>query len=289
MAQKEKKEKAPRPYKGVADEIREQHQKMGDMSLKEKIAYFWYYYKVHTIVTIVVAAIAIHFIYGLVTAKDTGFYGIMLNSYMLDGNDMEASFSEYADIDLENYECFIDTDSSFSYQSMSQYDVATNQQIVALVQAKELDAFVLNDQVFYNFAFNSMLMDLRDVFTEEELSKYEGNIYYIDYADIRESEEAELSYEDIMAESAKRREATWEEITAEAESHRNPEDMEQPIPIGIYVGDSPFINKTASYPEKVPIYGISITSQRLDICKKYLNYLFDEEIPFDQMLADPVY
>ncbi len=289
MTTNEKPAKENRPYKGVSDEIRQQHQKMKDMSLKEKITYFWYYYKIHTIIAILVVVIAGNFIYTLATAKDTAFYGIMLNSYMLSREDMEASFCEYADIDLESYECFIDTDSSFSYQSMSEYDVATNQQIMAMIHAGELDAFVLNDQVFYNFAFNALLHDLRDVFTEEELAKYEGSIYYIDYAKVKEAEESDLSYEMIMEESAERREATAEDIMAEAETHRNPETMEEPIPVGIYLNDSPFIEKTNSYPEKVPIYGISITSKRPDICKKYLDYLLDEEIPFDQMLADPVF
>ena len=38
----------------VNDEIREQHQKMKGKSRKEKFAYFWEYYKVHTLVAILV-------------------------------------------------------------------------------------------------------------------------------------------------------------------------------------------------------------------------------------------
>ena len=39
-----KKEKEPRPYRGVIDEIREQQHKTKDMSLKGKWQYFWDYY-----------------------------------------------------------------------------------------------------------------------------------------------------------------------------------------------------------------------------------------------------
>ena len=285
----QKAQKDPRPYKGVSDEIREQTLKMKEMTLKEKISYFWTYYKIHTAVAILIIGVVTSFLYNIITSKDTAFYGIMLNAYMLDRTAMETSFSEYAGIDTETYECFIDTDSSFSYQSMSEYDVATNQQIVALVQAKELDSFILNDQVFFNFSFNGMLMDLREVFTEEELAKYEGNIYYIDNAEILAAEQDEMTYEDIMDESAMRRSATTEEILAEAETHRNPDTMEDPIPVGIYMTDSPFVQKTGSYPDKVPIFGISVTTQRIDTAKKYLNFLLDEEIPFEEMIADSIF
>ena len=40
-------------YRGIIDEIREQQRKMKDMTWKERFAYYWEYYKVHTIVTIV--------------------------------------------------------------------------------------------------------------------------------------------------------------------------------------------------------------------------------------------
>ena len=51
----EKQEKKPREYRGVQDEIHEQHLKMKDMTLKEKLKYFWYYYKFHTLAVILVA------------------------------------------------------------------------------------------------------------------------------------------------------------------------------------------------------------------------------------------
>ena len=37
----QQKEKKPREYRGVSDEIREQHQKTKNMTFKERLAYFW--------------------------------------------------------------------------------------------------------------------------------------------------------------------------------------------------------------------------------------------------------
>ena len=49
-----KKEKSPKEYRGVIDEIRQQQMKTKEMSTKGKLEYFWDYYKVHTIVAILV-------------------------------------------------------------------------------------------------------------------------------------------------------------------------------------------------------------------------------------------
>ncbi|MGN0376123.1 MAG: hypothetical protein ACI4ED_00655 [Suilimivivens sp.] len=274
----------PKEYKGVQDEIRQQHMKTKDMSLKEKLSYFWYYYKVHTFVIIIAVIAVCSYIYTMATAKDYIFYEIMLNSSQLNGDVLEASFGEYAGLDLENYECFIDTLSTLSYQSQSGYDMATFQKIIALIQSKDLDAMVLDAEVFYNFSFNGMMMDLRNVLSEEELARYEGNIYYIDYAEIRKAEEEEDTAS-LTQEDEDRNQATLEEISAEAETHKHPENMEEPVPVGIFADNAPLVQKTGCYNGLVPIYGIVITSQRTDTAKKYLDYIFDENIPFENMIT----
>lgn len=276
----------PKEYRGVNDEIRQQHMKAKDMSFKEKLGYFWYYYKIHTLVAVIVIIFGSVWIHDIVTAKDHNFYGIMLNSSHLDGDALETSFGEYAGLDNEKYECFIDTLSTLSYQSQSEYDLATFQKMIALVQSKDLDVMVLDGQVFYNFSFNSMLMDLRNVFSEEELSQYEGNIYYIDYAKVREAEEADDNDDELMAEYEERNKATAEEIAMEAETHKHPENMTEPIPVGIFIDDSPLVQKTGAYNQLVPIYGIVITSQRTETAKQYLNYIWDDSIPFENMITE---
>ena len=277
----------PKEYKGVQDEIRQQHMKTKDMTFKGKLDYFWYYYKTHTIAAILILIFGITFIHNIVTAKDYNFYGIMLNSSILDGDAMAESFGEYAALDMENYECFIDTLSTLSYQSQNQYDMATLQKLVALVQSKDLDVMVLDAQVFDNFSFNGMLADLRDVMSEEELAKYEGKIYYLDYAEVRKAEDEEELKTDasISEELEKRNLATTEEIAKAAQAHRNPETMTDPIPVGIFMDEAPVSVKTGCYGELVPIFGFSVTSQRTDTAKKYLDYLWDETIPFDTMIA----
>lgn len=279
-----RKNNRPREYRGVIDEIREQQMKTRDMSLKGKLSYFWYYYKIHVLVTVIVLIVGGRLIYDMATAKDYNFYGMMMNSSHLDSEILQDAFGEYAQLDMENYKCFIDTLSDLSYQAQSEYDMATFQKVVALVQTGDLDVMVLDAQLFYNFSFNSMLMDLRNIFSEEELARYEGNIYYIDYAKVRRAVEAEDRGETVTNDYENLIDATPEEIAAEAQTHRHPETMEEPIPVGVFVGDSPMVQKTDCYSQLVPVYGVVSTGHRTDPSKKYLEFMWEENVPFETMV-----
>ena len=66
----------------VNDEIKEQHQKMKGRSKKEQFAYFWEYYKVHVLVTVLVLIFGGSLVYSIVTQKDPVMDAIFLNTYL---------------------------------------------------------------------------------------------------------------------------------------------------------------------------------------------------------------
>lgn len=283
-----KKSKEPRPYRGVQDEIREQQQKLHGKSLKEKFQYFWDYYRVHTLVSIVVIILLFSLIHDIRSAKDYIFYGLMLNAINLSGDSMESAFGEYAGLDLETYECFIDTDSTLSYRTTSQYDMATSQRLIALIQTKDLDALVLDSEVFNNYANNEMLIDLTMFYTPDELQKYEDYLYYVDKAQIDRANADPDYVNEALISVAESGTLTTDDIQKEAETHRHPENMENPIPVGIFLGDSPFVKKTGAYDILIPVFGISPTTTRPDIAKQYLEFLWDEQIDFASMKSEPL-
>ena len=281
MSGKDKKEKAPREYRGVIDEIRQQQMKMKDMSFKGKLAYFWDYYKIHTLVAVIVIIMSITLIHDIVSSKDYNFYAVMLNCRVPSDN-LEAVFSEYAQLDSETYDCFIDTNSTLSYTNINEYDMATTQRLLALVQTGDLDAVVFDSTTFKTYALNSMFHNLRDIMSAEELSQYEDRLYYIDYAQvIAEEEDDSVDMEEVNARST----ATTEDIIAEAETHRHPETMEEPVPVGIFMADCPFVTQTGLYSDTAPIYGAVITSQRLETALSYLSFLWEEKYDFLAILT----
>lgn len=278
------KEKKTRPYRGVNDEIREQHEKTKDMSLKGKLSYFWYYYKIHTLTALIILIIAGSLIHDIATRKDFNFYCVMLNNVYMSGDLLKESFGEYAGLDMENYECAIDTDATFSYSDTSNFSAANFQKLVALVQSHELDSMIIDSQVCYNFACNEVLADLRTILTEEELKQYEGKIYYIDFAPVRAADESEEALRAMQVEYSRISAFTPEEAIAEAQLHRSPEGMEEPVPVGIFMDDAPSVTKTNDYTNCVPIYAFSSTSERVTPAKQYLQYLWDDSVSFEDFV-----
>lgn len=241
-------------YRGVMDEIREQHHKLRNRPFKEKLAYFWEYYKIHTLVVVLLLTGIIYFIHSIVTSKDYCFYAVMLNSQPLSSDAIEQSFADYAALDSAHYDCYIDTDTTLgstdsseaAISQQAQYDMVVMQKLIAITQTNELDAVVFNDSVFETYAQNEMFMDLRTVLTEADLEKYADALLYVDY------------------------------------------ESQQHVPVGIYLDNSPFVKKSGCYYDTRPVFGISLSSQHSDTAVTYLHYLFDETIPFDEMLKMPL-
>lgn len=285
----QQKEKKPREYRGVSDEIREQHQKTKNMTFKERLAYFWYYYKIHTIAVIAILIFGGMLIHDITSSKDYCFYGVMLNSILLSEDKLETTFAEYADLDTQTYDCTIDTSSTLSYDTMTEFDMATAQRLIALVQTKDLDAVVFDSVIYNNYASNGMFLDLRDFLTEQELSAYEGRIYYVDQAEIDAADE-DANYENAGLISDQEGAAlTQEDVQAEADSHKDPQSMKDPIPVGIFMKDSPFAVKSNAYGDKEPVFGVSATTLRLDTARKYLEFLWDDNVDFASMKEEALY
>ncbi len=255
-------------HTSVSAEIRnEQKKALKDMSLKGKLMYFWDYYKVHTLVALLLIGVVVGITRDIINAKDYIFYASMINSYNLDSEAIASDFAAYADLDTEKYNCYIDTSSTLDLDSFSEYDIATTQMLMALVQTGDLDVMVSNADIFTNYAESEMFLDLRTVYTEEELAPYKDHLYYVDFAVITAKNENPVSVMDTP-------ELTDAERAAITEGHRHPETMKTPVPVGIFMDDSAFIKATGSYPLRPVIFGIVASTGKPENAKAYLEYLW---------------
>lgn len=270
-------------YKGVADEIRQQKLKAKDMSLKGKLDYYWYYYKIPFFAVVGVLLLLFFIIRDVVTIKDYNFYALMLNSSNLNGTAIGESFAEYASLDTEKYDCYIDTDFTVSLQESSQYDMASYMKLIAQSATSDFDAMVMDASMFYKLTNSEMFTDLREVMTEEELASYEGRIFYVDQALIDAADETDYDYEESQAETNALANATEKEIAALVEEHKRPETMDDPIPVGILIDDSPFIKETGCYDGQIAIYAVSATSTRKETALQFLSYIYEESMDFSEM------
>lgn len=295
----------------VWDDIKKQHKKVRKKGFKAMASYFWDYYKIPTAVIIVIALFSFYLIRDMASNLPYGFYAMMINSTMHpDGEVIGEDFAGYAGIDTSSYNVLIDTNQTLSTSSYNTYDVSTQERIMAITAAGDLDVMIADQSVFEQYARNSYMTDLRDLMSEDELKKYDGYIYYVDGAILKAIEDG--TYEQASSENTADNEsqgsqddssvagsnsaATDETISDEEISYMlgisspssivsedafvlpDPNSMEDPVPVGIILSDTAFMQSTNTYAGSVPIFGIIGNSSRTDLAIKFLEYL-NEYVP----------
>ncbi len=266
----------------VREEIREQQkQALSSMSFREKLAYFWDYYKVHTIVAICVIALAISFVRQVASNKPCAFYAVLLNAVpVLENTDTsviwEDEFQEFAGIDTETYQVIIDTSISLSAGGSSQYDMANRQKMAAMMHAGDIHTIVADTETFEGYARVGTFYDLTEIFSAEELAPYADLLYYTDAAAFDEEPGSTLT----------EMEAAERAYYAKIVDHSDPASMEKPIPVGIRIPSSG--NKLADagyyrylqeeghsfqgYPAET-VFGIPISVEDPKLALQFLTYL----------------
>lgn len=264
----------------VSEEIREVQKKaLSTMSTKEKLAYFWEYYKIHTLAAIIITAIVISLVKQYVTSKDTGFYAVLIDAITTDSNSglnkiWNEEFLEYAQIDPGEYEVSIDTSISMSENTDAQYLIVSQQKLFALLTTGGVNAFVADTETFEAYAQQEYFYDIESLLPEEELNKFGPYLYYTDASTFSNTSNIPFDGESV-------REDPGNLII----NHRDPSAMEQPVAIGVILTED---NKIADagyyaylrdggyeyqgYPSDV-VLGIPLTCKEPELAIRFLEYL----------------
>ena len=263
----------------VRDEIREQRKKLKGQGFKAHLEYFWEYYKIHTIVALVAIIFVVTLIRDISNNKPYAMYALFVNNQGAATQEtLQTGFAEYAGIDTEAEAVLIDTSSNYLSSSLDNTSVATSEKIMALLAAKELDAMVADEQVLYHYATQETFMDLREVFTEEELKALDeqGLIMYVDqgYIDYLASDEytdyvttRKYDKNNKYAVMAANYEETFEDIIPDKS------EIDNPIPLGVIVTDSTVLKECGAYDGETAIAGIAINTLRPERARQFLEYL----------------
>lgn len=250
----------------VRDEIKEQQQKLKGKSFREKLEYFWDYYKIHTIVILFAAFTIGIFVRDMRASKDDAFSALILNSYGYERQEeFQEDFAVYAGIDTEVYNCQIDASSTLSLNSMTQLDLAFSQRLAGMVQTNALDVFVSDAEIFGHYAEGMMFPDLREELTAEEYAKYEPYFYYVDVA--------------LIEENARMQDKLYSEPQAEnATDPADPSAMKEPVPVGIILKDSSRLAQWNCYADtdEDPVFGFVFSGQHQEMAHLFLAYLTGE-------------
>ena len=222
----------------VSDEIREQRQKLKGKSPKEKLAYFWEYYKVPALIILLVVIFGSDLIYNIVTKKAIAMEAAFVNMVTAEDFDSEqeaAGFVTWAGIDSKEYEAVFDTGIYIDYDGGDEYTAVNIQKVMAMISARALDVILADDSYLEQTADEGYYADLSEVLPEELLAQFEA--------------EDKVLYRDI------------------------PEDGKGEIPIAVDVRDSSFFLS-----HEVPSwFTVVINAEHPETAVKFLEYMLLEE------------
>lgn len=249
----------------VMDEFQEERAKIKNASFREKVKYFWCYYKWHTVVVISVAVFLVVLIHDVTTQKDNAFFAVMLNSLSLGQNEespLIQEFADYAQIDREEYNVLMDDTITIDDTATDELSVSSAQRMLVYTASGELDVVVGGADVFPDYSYNDMFEDLREVLSAEQLEKYEPYFYYIDRKVIAEIEAAQENPEDSAY--------------PEYPDPTRPEEMEEPVPVGIFVTDCQKLNDNYYFNGDYTVLGVMVNAPCPEAALQFIDFLFEE-------------
>ena len=247
----------------VMDEFREEREALKNGTFKEKLSYFWCYYKWHVIVPLIIIACLTSFIYEIVTRKDIALYSTFINCYVISEDEGASYTNEFAHstgIDTETYEIMLDTSMMMNLDSPTdETTYNTVQKMSVYIAAGEIDTLACGSTVFEYYSYSDFLMDLREVYSEEQLAVLSPYLYYIDGKVLKDKtvandnlEEYLLPYPDPM----------------------DPASMTDPIPVGVVLTDATeqFYDNFI-FSEETSVMGIACTSTRPETSAAFIEYV----------------
>ncbi|MCR5595702.1 MAG: hypothetical protein K6G12_07635 [Lachnospiraceae bacterium] len=262
----------------IWEETKVQGSKMKGRPLKEKLAYFWEYYKIQTMIAVGVIVIAASLIHSWVTYKDYALCIVEVNSIAdsIGGvtETWKYDLTELLDFDTDDYEIDIDTSLMLgSDTSSANAEYASAQKMAALLSSKSIDIFIADTPVFEQYAQNGSFSDLRDIYSYEELSAMEGRIYYTDAGTFSDYDETDLNVTEKQA--------------GYTIDHHDPSTMKDPIPVGFFADENTRIGASGIYGHlsesdtyqgyrTEPIIGIPANTTRLEAALTGLEYLMNQ-------------
>lgn len=246
----------------VMDEFKKEREHLKHGTFKEKLNYFWYYYKFHTIITVICLVIIGFFIYNAVTKKEYVFNTAFVNAgSVTDTREFTELTAEALNIDTEK--CALDLDNSMFIDPDNPNDEATYysiQKLSALLMTYDVDTTIMNSETHRSYAYTGIYADLREILNPEQLEKYSPYFFYIDNSVCKKISD--------LQEEGKFYEKEFPDPKA-------PEKMKDPVPVGIFIEDARLLNRYYIF-EPDSVLGIPNGTKHLDYALAFLDFAFSE-------------
>ena len=245
----------------VMDEFKEEREAMKNGTPQQKLAYFWDYYKWYVIAGAFIIILAVTFIIEQLNRKETCFYALMLNgteyNYGEANPEYTEGFAEYAGIDKNEYDIIYDA--TIQIGTGTGDELSASQKLLVYITAGELDVMISDPNSLLQYAYQDSFYDLREFLTEEQLAKYAGSFYYIDGAV-------------IDAINAANDAGQYDYVPEYGDPH-HPEDMNDPIPTGIFLSKDCPLMENYLFQSDETVVCVMINTPHPETSLQFIDYL----------------
>lgn len=241
----------------MKSQIREQNEKLSEMTLKGKLTYIWDYYKwwfVGALAVIIISVLTIREIKD--NMRPVYIYALLLNSYYAvdESNTLKADYINQFGVNTDEYKLYIDDGISLTEQGFDTTMLANQQKIVSMYSAAELDVVIGPVNVLEGPANCDAYADLTEMLPKDlidELVDRDYEFYYFDpHAD---------------------------------EIEDSPDDDRKPYFAGVYLDNCSYLNNNGEYgaypvaedEKDRPVFTIPANTQRPERAVEFLRFLIE--------------
>lgn len=246
------------------DEFRAEREAVKHGTWKQKLSYFWEYYKWYVIIPVIIIAFISNHVYHLVTDPEEILHGVLLNIHNLESEESLSKLVDgfYEEHKIDTKEYVINMNSSL-YWSTDENAASTNYQsgqaLTAWIGAGSVDFMSGDLQAMTELAYKSYFADLSEVLTEEQYELYEPYFLYMDEAVIEQQQEAYDNFEDAL-------DIPIPDCT-------KPEDMEKPIPVMIDMSQSEKLTSVYGDSTDTLVFCVAVNTPNEDMMLDFIDYL----------------
>lgn len=219
----------------LRDEMPLGKQSAKDLSFSEKMEFYWQKYKIHIVVTVLLACFFGSILHPIIHKKETVLSIAYINAFPnVEDQVIIDDLEKYLQLNPKKQQVLLDSTYYIDNTSDSPYALTYSQKFSVNAMAGNIDV-VLSDVTNFDFYGNQgFFRDLTTILSEEELNIYSDRLYYTNLPD---------------------------------------DDFNQKVPIGIKIDRSAKICKTSCYPNLDAYYGVVAGSDHVDAALSFLNYI----------------
>jgi hypothetical protein len=247
----------------VMDEFKEEREALKHGTLKQKISYYWMYFKWYVLLGAAILAIAISMIYGYVTRKPDALSAAFINCMPAPGEEAYlADFAEGAGINTEKNLISVDSALYITRGASDQTSVFSSQKIMVFIAAQDIDILVGDMDTYLTYAYEGVLTDVRNILSADLIERYEPYFFYVDQSIIDES-------------------MTGDELVSLTDVPNYPDPtlpsaMKNPIPVAIFVNESVPLQSAYEFPDGPTVIGVVINTKRQDTAVAFMEYVIKD-------------